>query len=55
MDLPPIVKRPYQQGDVVVFDGFVFSITEVADAGITVSNNCGDTFCLLSEQDISLL
>lgn len=55
MNLPPIVNRPYQEGDVVVYDGFVFSITKVEESGITVSNNCGDVFHSLTDQDISPL
>lgn len=55
MSLPPIEYRPYEEGDVVVYDGFVFSITKVNEDGITVSNNCGDVYDSLTDQDISPL
>lgn len=32
--LPPIEKRPYQPGDVVVYDGFVFEVSQVKDESV---------------------
>lgn len=53
--LPTIEERPYQQGDVVVYDGFVFQVSSPAEDGdVTISNQCGDVWTV-PENFISLL
>jgi len=52
--LPPIVERPIEVGDVVVYDGFVFSVTEIKGDYARIVNNCGDNH-FISTQDLSLL
>ena len=37
--LPPIEQRPYQTGDIVVYDGFVFEVTRVEDDNVELK--CG--------------
>ena len=53
--LPIIEERPYQEGDVVVYDGFVFQVSRtVEDGDVTISNQCGDVWTV-PENFISLL
>ena len=53
--LPEIEHRPYQEGDVVVYDGFVFQVSKPAEEGdVTISNECGDVWTV-PENFISLL
>lgn len=41
--LPAIEYRPYQEGDVVVYDGFVFQVASpTKDGTIELVNQCGD-------------
>ena len=53
--LPQIKETVYQEGDVVVYDGFVFKVNSpVVDGAVVISNECGDVWTV-PENFISLL
>ena len=51
--LPEIEYRPYEQGDVVVYDGFVFEVKSNNNGDITIEN--ADRVTTVPENFISLL
>jgi hypothetical protein len=52
--LPPIEKRPYQPGDVVVYDGFVFEVTYTDDDSVDLVSGDEQLYAIPSTA-ISLL
>jgi len=51
--LPPIEYRPYEEGDIVVYDGFVFEVKYVDCGDVTIENT--ERVTTVPENFISLL
>jgi len=51
--LPPIEYRPYEEGDIVVYDGFVFQVKHVDHGDVTIENT--ERVATVPENFISLL
>ena len=51
--LPEIEYRPYEQGDIVVYDGFVFEVKYVDAGDVTIGNP--ERITTVPENFISLL
>jgi hypothetical protein len=52
--LPPIEKRPFQTGDVVVYDGFVFEVSCTDDESVDLVSGDAQLYTIPSTA-ISLL